>query len=207
MPTKVLPTAEDFNHFQQEIGRLGFQPITQPQFADFFKRLGLHAPRKREGREVGFTFSANGLTVTVWTTFLVDKDYARDEDSGWVLISENGVPKYFTHPMLRTSGFMAKLLMHAKIARERVLARPICPNEYCFEPMEIAQGRGLKSRYWRCKNTVHKGTVEMFPWDYGLCDESVCFLRQERRRRARYRKEARQEGKKPGSAMLSRRTW
>ena len=207
MPKKVLPTPEGFAIFEQNIMRLGFKLISQPEFADFFKRLGLRAPRKREGREVGLTFSANGLKATVWTTFLVDEEHARDEDAGWVIISENGEPKYFSHPLSRTSGFLERLLTQAKIARERVLNRPICPNEYCLAPMEIVQGRGLKSRYWECRNEVHKGTIERFPWDYGLCSKSVKLLKPDRRERRRYYKKVRDAGKKIGQAMLARKLW
>ena len=205
MPQKVLPNASDIADFQERIAAVGYRQITQPEFANFFQALGLRAPRIRKGREIGFTFSANGLTAIVWTTFLDTEDQAREEDAGWVLILERGKIKYSSHPMMRTSGFLEKLFMQAKIARERVAKRPLCPS--CYGYMDIERGNGMKSRYWICRSAEHKEYTEQFPWDFGLCQESLRFVKLERRIRGRYYRKLKKEGRKIGQAMLSRRLW
>lgn len=205
MPEKVLPDKEKFNLFEQEIIKEGFKRISDVEFFNSFRRLGLQAPRFRAGREIGFTFSANGLTVYVWTTFLSQIDRAREEDAGWVVIVEGDNPKYYSHPLMRTKGFLDKLLTNAKIAKERVLNRPVCP--VCKAYMQIAKGRGLKSRYWKCRRIHPVLHIESLGWDCGLSEESLDFLMVERSARRRYRKLLKKAGKVVKPAMLSRKPW
>jgi hypothetical protein len=203
VPEKVLPDEEDFQEFKERmIINECFRMISKPEFASSFQRLGLSNPRKRLGREVGFTFSASGLTVVVWTTFLDAEKCAREEDAGWVLIAEGDKVKYFSHPLMRTSGFFDRLLMHARIAKQRVLNRPLCPACHAF--MEIARGKGLKSRYWICRNKSH---TLWLPWDIGICANFVKFLEAERKARRRYRNKLKKAGKPTGQALLNRRPW
>lgn len=155
MPAKVLPDKERFSLFEQYMLREGFRKLSGGEFSRSFKRLDLQAPRPREGRETGFIFMANGLTVHVWTTFLEHEGQAREVDAGWVLITEGDRQDYYSHPLMRTEGFLRKLFRNAKIAKERVLTRPLCPNPACSAFMKITKRRGhLKSRYWRCTGQV-----------------------------------------------------
>ncbi len=95
MPKKMLPSVADFEQFSRDMQKYGFRAITKPEFFKSFQRLGLRAPRRRLGREAGFIFSANGLNVYVWTTFLMAEQSARDEDAGWVLITKGDKAEYF----------------------------------------------------------------------------------------------------------------
>lgn len=199
MPAKILPDAETFANFTVALFRRGFRRLSPEEFGKDFERLELSAPSPRKGRETGFTFTANGFTVLVWTTFLTRK--ARNRDAGWVLIKEGDEVKYFSHPMHRTKNFLHNLIWHACIARLRVKNRPLCPKCHAF--MDIARGKGLKSRYWQCKR--HK--AESLPWDYGLPQEALDFLYPQRKQRARYRKKLRAQGKPQGTALKRRRKW
>jgi hypothetical protein len=49
--------------------------------------------------------------------------------------------------------------------------------------------------------------LEHITWDYGLSDESLNFLKAERKQREKYRNERRAEGKTVGQAMLRRKPW
>jgi len=205
MPTKILPDADAFARFTRALLRRGFRKLLKAEFRNDFKRLEPKAPSPREGREVGFTYTANGLSVLVWTTFLSEDDHARDKDAGWVLIKEGDIVKYFSHPLHRTKKFLYNLLRQARIAQLRVLNRPLCPK--CHARMHIVQGKGLKARYWKCiRHKVHE-EPECLPWDYGLPEAALDFLRIRRKQRAKYRKELRAEGKKPGVALNRRREW
>jgi hypothetical protein len=86
VPTQILPTEADFDAFKEAMLKEEFRLISNNEFRNNYLRLGLQAPRKRNGREAGFVFNANNLTVFVWTTFVVAEGEARPEDSGWVLI-------------------------------------------------------------------------------------------------------------------------
>jgi RNase P subunit RPR2 len=205
MPAKMLPDKERFELFTQYMLTEGFRKLSSVEFSSSYARLGLQAPRPREGRETGFVFTANGLTVFVWTTFLENEGHARDEDSGWVLITEGDRPAYFCHPMMRTEGFLRRLYRNAKIAKERVMKRPICPS--CRAFMEIAMGKGLKSRYWKCVGKSRPHYVKTLPWDCNLCDESATISRAERKERKPYRKLIKDSGKKVVPAMLVRKPW
>lgn len=205
MPAKVLPDKERFERFSQYMETAGFRKLSGEEFSSSFKRLDLQAPRPREGRETGFVFTANNLTVHVWTTFLERQGQARDEDAGWVLITEGDKREYFSHPLMRTEGFLRKLYRVAQVAKERVQKRPLCPS--CNAFMKITKGRALKSRYWSCtgKSRVHR--VQTLPWDYGLCDESIAILSALRKERKPYHKGLKKSGKTVVPAILRRKPW
>jgi hypothetical protein len=82
VPKKVMPRKEDFAWFRRAMVRLGFRELSRPEFRNHVTRLGLEAPRSREGQEVGFVYTANFLTVTVWTTWVSGTDHEREEDAG-----------------------------------------------------------------------------------------------------------------------------
>ena len=205
MPAKVLPSAEEFAWFARALKRRGFRELSPVEFKRDFERLELKAPSPREGREVGFSYTANGLTVLVWTTFLASEDRAREVDAGWVLIKEGDRPRYFSHPLRRTKNFLHSLLWEACIARLRVEHRPLCP--VCRARMRVAYGKGLKARFWQCaRSRFHIEPVSL-SWDYGLPPEAIIYKRSLRKRRARYRAELREQGKTPGGALRRRIGW
>ena len=205
MPVKRLPTLEEFSDFKQKILDQGFREILKPEFTKTFERLGLVAPRYKEGREIGFSFSANNLHVIVWTTFLAVEQKAREQDLGWVLITEGDKAQYFAHPFRRTAGFLVKLLRYAWITKFRIVNRPLCP--VCGKYMKISRGSNPKSRYWLCpKNDIHN-SKESMTWDVGLGPKAQKFLDGERALRARYNKMLKKAGKPINQAMRKRKRW
>jgi tRNA(Ile2) C34 agmatinyltransferase TiaS len=208
MPKQVLPTEEDFKRIKKTLISWGFWEIPVRTTANELRRRNLKAPRPRKGRETGFRYDANGLTVIVWTTWLKQYEHAREKDTGWILIREGEEVKYFDRPTHRTAKFVYHLLKRAQIAKERVDTRPLCPE--CGALMKIASGRGLKSRYWRCsdqKSHASKKPIR-YDWDYGLSPESKEYVISRRKKRAHYRRQREQQSKPPpGTAMLRRKTW
>lgn len=207
MPRKVLPALKDFLWFKRELTTRGFRPMYEVEFRRQFQRLGLKAPRPRQGREEGFTFFANNLSVVVWTTWLARQNKARESDAGWVLIAEGDRVLYFSHPIHRTRNFFLNLFRQAWLAQWRALHRPLCPE--CKKWMSIARGKGLKARYWVCgawsQHDV-KGTVRL-DWDYGLPPRAKRMVALLRRARARYRKQMLCEGREVVPAVLRRKPW
>ncbi len=205
MPTpKTLPSADAFAGFTAALLSRGFREILRARFKKDAVRLGLSPPSARKGQETGFSYSAHNLEVIVWTTFLEDTHSAREKDAGWVLIREADERCYFKL-VPRTRHFLHNLLGHAAIAKCRVENRPLCL--VCGRYMKITQGKGLKSRYWSCKNpSVHLKTVSL-SWDYGLTKEMLDFLKPFRERRARYQSELKKQGGTPGTALRNRRGW
>lgn len=207
MPSQVLPTLENFTNFERELRKLGFRAISVFEFRKQFDRLGLKAPRPRMGREIGFTFFANGLTVVVWTTWLWRERMARKEDAGWILIAKGDSVLYFSHPLHRTKNFLKNLYRHAWIARWRVMHRPLCPE--CNAYMNIARGRAMKSRYWLCRNVSrHLGRVIVrLDWDFGIPPRAKKLLGDLRKARRKQFEERRSEGKAANVAPLRRKRW
>lgn len=193
--------------FKQKLLGWGFRELTSEEFTKAFERLGLKAPRPQESRETGFIFTANGLNVYVWTTYLNTEQRARNSDAGWVLIADGDNARYFTHPMRRTRHFFHRLSKHAWIARWRAVNRPLCPK--CSRYMKIAYGRALKSRYWICKNNKrHDSHKAVFvSWDKGMPPRALKFLKSQRKVRAKYRKTRTRAGKLNHVAMLNRAAW
>jgi len=207
VPEKVLPDVASFEWFERKLQALGFRPISGFEFQTDFRRLGLKAPRSRVGREAGFIFYANELTVWVWTTWLRSKEVAREVDAGWVLIRSRDTPLYFIHPLHRTKHFLVNLFRHAWLARWRVIHRPLCPE--CHQFMDIVAGRGMKSRYWRCDRLrFHRdGKPVSLDWDHGLPPKAKRYVKILRGRRAAYRLRREQEGKPTNVALIRRKLW
>ena len=209
MPAKVLPSAEAFGKFREAMMGLGFRELLPIEFKKDWWRLRLVAPSPREGREVGFSYTANGLEVRVWTTFLASEGSAREKDEGWVLIKSGDRARYFTHPLRRTKHFLRRLYFWAQVVRFRVLDRPLCP--VCGAYMRIAFGKAPKSRYWHCMRIARHqaGRPVWVDWDYALRSrpKALAFVLKERKKRERYRDKAREEGRPLGAALRRRRGW
>jgi len=208
VPKKMLPNLEDIEYLQRELGKLGFRPISPIERKKDFLRFGLVPARLQPGREIGFSFSANGLSVKVWTTWQMDEGVAREQDSGWVLITSGDHANYFARPLHRTKRFCLNLLKTAWIARWRVLHRPLCPS--CHQFMDITRGRGIKSRYWICKRKQRHPDNEIvrLNWDHNLPPKAKRFVTARRRKRALERKRnERETGKSITSAVLRRKPW
>jgi len=138
--------------------------------------------------------------VTIWTTWLKEQRQARKIDAGWIVISKGDKALYFSHPIHRTKNFVKNLLNQAWIAWYRVKNRPQCP--ICGSFMEIAFGRGVKSRYWLCRQDKVR-----LDWDYGLPERAKKYLKNLRKIRARYLRTRREERKPTHVAMKIRKPW
>lgn len=207
MPKKVLPDPVDYAWFLTQLMNRGFRPVSVTEFRKDFKRLKLKAPRPRPGREDGFLFFADGLTVRVWTTWLESESKVRDVDAGWVLICEGDKPLYFSRPIHRTKNFLVNLLRQAWLARWRVTHRPLCLK--CHKFMDIVMGRGMKSRYWRCdRRKEHKdGKPYSLDWDYGMPSKAKRYVSTLRGNRAKRRSKLKKEGKPVFTAIKKRKPW
>lgn len=212
MPRKVLPTILGFVWLSNTLENWGFRIIPDPVFRKRFRDLKLEAPRSRRGRETGFTFSANGLEVFVWTTWLAREGEARDSDAGWIVITQKGKSRYYAHPVHRTKNFLENLARLAWIAKRRVTHRPRCPA--CQDFMDITFGHGLKQRYWRC-NQLKKhpgGRPRWCSWDTPLPPRAREFVKALRLQRAKQKKRAKEEAERQGKepprpALLIRKPW
>jgi hypothetical protein len=202
MPKQVLPDEVAFGAFERRILEKDFREMTRQEFRSEYVRQGLEPPYPRDGREVGFTFEANGYKVVVWTTYLRDAKMARKSDAGRVLIRSGDRVLYHDHPKHRTKNFLDNLFLSAIITQARVLNRPLCPK--CHAYMHIKQGKGLKSRFWECAMLAHPRRVRL-SWDHGLSPELLAEVKRIRQKREPYRKKLARQGKKPGVAMLKRR--
>lgn len=207
MPEKVLPAEHEFAVFDRELLRRGFRRVSRSEFRKDFRRLSLIAPRPRRGREAGFRYDANNLTVVVWTTWLQTEGVAREEDAGWILIKEHDRVRYFSYPLHRTARFLERLLVEAKIARCRVKNRPLCPE--CKGFMGISRTDVPRARFWacRCIKFHASGAPHYRDFDFALPPEAKAYLARKRKRAARYRKKRRETGKPMFEAMRTRKPW
>ena len=208
MPKQILPNKADFARLNKSLSRFSFQQILDKEFVEQYKTLRLVAPRPREGgREVGFIFKANGLKVTVWTTWLLRAQRARETDAAWVIISDEEKVFYFSHPIHRTKNFIDNLLKQAWIAMYRVKNRPRCRK--CGKFMQITHGQGAKSCYWSCLNRhKHDDNKKVhLNWDYNLPIKAKQYLKRLRKKRAVYRKQRRASGLSIDVARKRRISW
>lgn len=208
MPKKF--EVRDFVHFEYLLcQRLGFKKITLDEFRKRLRQLNKKPPRPREGRETGFEFKTNKLTVIVWTTYLEDKGKFREKgaDAGWVLIIQNGKKAHFSRPAPRTKNFLLNLYRRVWINWCRVLKRPRCPE--CNEYMDITKGRHLKQRFWCCdRRKLHKIKKRYtLGFNFALPPEAKRFKESEYKRRKKYNIQVKKAGKQPYAAMLGRREW
>lgn len=212
MPEKASVTPDIFGKFHERMLNRGFVPIQKGEFLTDLKRFELIAPkrikRQEKGKEVGYRYEANGLVVKVWTTFLPEKGDFRNEDAGWVLITDkNDKAHDFTHDLRRTKYFLRRLYFWAQIAQERVDKRPHCPA--CGTLMDIGRGTTLKSRIWVCKHREKHPSRRHITLDWFalLSSGALKFLRSEEG--LPYSPAVAEKGKSaPGrKAMLKRHAW
>lgn len=199
------PNKSDFKEIAEELFQRRFVHGVGLQF---FRQQSLdervYPGRLRSGRESGFRFQYRNLAVVVWTTWLNDLDRAREKDSGWVVIEQDGRAVYFV-PVSRTAKFKDRLLMEAKIARLRIKSRPNCPD--CQEPMRIVMGRGLGSRFWKCPKGHARASWDSDDMLSKLPVEARKYLLKRRKARLRYYRRLRKLGKPIRTAMLKRKGW
>ena len=212
MPMQVLPTVEGFHWLKEKLESWGFQMIPGFVFRRKFHELKLEAPRPRKSRETGFTFSANGLEVYVWTTWLAREEEARESDAGWIVITQNGQSLYYSHPINRTEDFLKRLGRFAWIGKRRVTHRPQC--RICGTFMDITEGHYLKQRYWRCNSPAWHPSAKSrrLEWDAPLPPKARELMKTIRAKRAkdkrRAKRKAKEEGRQPPRpAILIRKPW
>jgi hypothetical protein len=212
VPPKVEPSEMQFAKFSREIQRHGFQIVNKTRFRQIFHDRHLRAPRKTQDSEVGFHYEENDLEVWVWTTRKTTGGF-NAVDTGWVLITQNGVRKYVGRPSIRTKNFLTRLLRRAWVAAWRVHTRPTCKE--CGTFFMIVRGRFKKQRYWRrfCSCMKTEENPRTLSWNFNkhlMPKEAQEFLDQEAKEKEPAKKE-RKEKEKAGiqvkRAFEIRKTW
>jgi hypothetical protein len=205
MPPKVLPTRADIRTIINELVPRKFKFVQGLEhFRETTKDEKAIAPNPRIGAELGFVYTKDNLTVCAWTTWLLFTDRAREKDSGWVVIEQDGVGIYYVK-VHRTKNFAKHLLIEARIAVWRLRTRPTCP--VCARPMRIEYGKGRGSRYWRCPFRHSRVSWDHETFLNGLSKEAKQHLRRRRRQRETWYKKCRKFGKPIREAMFRRRAW
>lgn len=210
-------THEDFLYIQKALLQHGFTQKSTISFKKDFKRLGLEAPRNLQGREEGFFYSENNLTVWVWTTYLASEQKFRDvgTDMGWVLITEGDDVRYFAKPIKRDNGFIVNLLSKAWVAQCRVKYRPLCP--VCHAYMQIVRKK-TNACCWGCfKLEYHPSTTALpapsfLRWDDvgpqgSLPQKAKEYVTKLRKGVALYKAKNRKKGITRTPAALLRKKW
>lgn len=173
MPVKIQYEEKDFEYLKEQLISIGFRAISKQEIIGTLMRLEMKAPRSNPGSEEGFTFTANHLTVYVWTTFNRSTHLTKEEDLGWVLITQGDKAEYFAKPMRRTSGFLKKLLSRAWVTKYKAEHRPCCPS--CGKLMNIYQ-RVTGGCYWGCFNkNAHERPI-FKAWDLDMPIKAQKFL-------------------------------
>jgi hypothetical protein len=191
-----------------------FRMLGADEFRLRMRNKHLRAPRKRPGREIGFIYEANGLEVWVWTSWLMEENKIRDADRGWVLITEEGVSKYFSRYTRRTKFFFTRLLRRAWITGWRVENLARC--KACDRTYTIVRGPHLGQRYFKrfCYCIRTKENPRTLPWNHNKhlmpaeAQEFVDAEEKSKRHTAKERKKTEKAtGKKVVPERLTRRTW
>jgi len=208
MPKAYNFTEKDFLWFKKKMLELGFRLIEPYEFYTELRVADVQEPTPRYGREEGFIFSALGMEVRIWTSFVIKLGGVRYPDSGWGVIREFGVAKYFAPQMYRTKNFFKRMLGWAKICKEHILARPVCVS--CNKYMSIVHGKNYQY-FWKCEEFIHRKKKEKSPcanWDIGLSEESLKIVKKKRETRRKYNLKRKRQGKPPfGTARKNRRPW
>jgi len=208
MPKQLLPTLADFNFIRNDLFRRGFRFIGTWEVRKKFERLAITLPkRKREGPEAGFTYTLDGYTVYVWTTFNIFTVQAKKRDSGWVLITKGDRVVYFATPKRRTKNFVKNLLNGAWEAKVHVAKRPLCEENNCKAAMEIMCGKALGATFYGCRKSIHQGKLISKSW-YSVFEGKPLALKHIKARSKQQRKyfaKRRKIGKDPQAARKGRR--
>jgi|GEM_PF-2113336 len=206
MPAQYLPIESAIQLLEIELVRKrGFtKKVGLCHFREATKDETLIPPRVRPGRELGFVFTKDRFTAVIWTGWLPGEKRSREQDSGWIVIEEDGKGIYFSQ-LRRTRNFIDRILMEAKIARARIRTRPDCPR--CGNAMSIVHGKGLGSCYWRCKACQTREGWDHEAFLKQLSKEALDYLARKRKRRRTYYQKRRGLGLPIRSAVFTRKKW
>lgn len=214
MPPKVLPTREELGAvWINELKPRGFFTV---RGLEYFRRT-IHderavPPSPREGAELGFGFTNRDLTAIGWSSYVPAFRAAREEDCGWLVIEQRGEAMYFVQ-LNRTKYFVYNLTMELRIARKRILHRPVC--KLCGKEMDIERGQELGQRFWRCPRCPYNSSIRRLVsarWDTkeflgSLSPEEAKHLKRRRASRKRWQDALKKLGKEIRQAMLKRKKW
>lgn len=203
----------DFYDIKRNLEKINFSQIGFLEFKSDFERLGLRAPKKITGREIGFKYEIFGLTVIVWTTFDAKNLEFRKvgTDAGWVLIKKGDRVLYWSGPIHRKDNFVRRILACAFICKYRLDNLPNC--QICKHRMEIAKGKGFRSRYFNCPNWLNHPDRKKYrlDWDFSIDKEKMPkaykFIMERRKQRERQRKKMISLGKETDTKAKSRKRW
>jgi hypothetical protein len=205
VPKKVLPNEDDIARIAKELQKRGFVPVQGlDEYYRSTKDERMIPPTPREGAELGFLFQKNDLKLFVWTSWLLAAKKARERDSGWIIIEQEGERRYALQ-LRRTKHFARRLIMEARIGRARLRHRPYCLG--CEKPMYITYGKGRGSRYWRCPLRHMRMSWDMKEFLRDLSEEARKHLLKRRKSRRRDYKRCRAAGKPIRQAAFRRRLW
>jgi hypothetical protein len=202
MGRKNLLSPELFKtEIEDRLLKLGFRiyPYYSSEFDQARNRLGLIPPkgRKKQGRETGFRFDANGYTLIVWPSYVKSLGRCRDNDQVHILILEGDEILYKTHEIRRTTNFVRRLLCYAWINRWKVLNRPTCPH--CNGAHMHLNNKPFRQYWWSCGNVMNHPNNKWFTlgWDSGLEDKpkAMAFLDEMRLPGQKYRNKLKKDGK------------
>ncbi len=215
MPKKVdLSNKAFFEIKNWLVGTLKYRQVGKTEFQNDFERLGLVPPRPRKGREVGFVLTLNGYTAKVWPTYDILQGKFIESDAAWFLICQGDNALYFSGPIHRTEHFVQTLVSLAWVGRIRLENWPLCPEEMCRATMQIGTGKkNLKQKYLYCPHKEYHldSEIRIESWDYGMpwqfYPKAHKFVLERRKRRARWYKKLKQDGKEPNQAMKRRKRW
>jgi hypothetical protein len=210
MPKAYEFTPEEYFEYEKKMREEERYRNIKPY--EFYTELGVadvEAPTPRTGREEGFTFSCLGLESRSWSSWVKAQGGMRHPDSGWNVIREHGVAKYYGPRLNRTKNYLKNMQIWARICRERIEARPACPKcRSCYMSIVF---RGNHQYYWKCLNPIHQELGEKAPcksWDTGLSEESLKVVKKKREARRKYNLKRIRENKKPfGEARKNRKKW
>ena len=147
-----------------------------------FRREGGVQFRHIQNGEVGFIFSANGLTISIWSGCMWTRinEYARmplfrandivSYEKGAAQISLIGErsDEYFARPILLDKTYGERVVEWADILLWKVRARPQC--DVCGAFMGIRQRRNRET-FWACFGAPFPHEPAWKDWDFALPPE------------------------------------
>lgn len=208
--------AEKFAALVDKLSKHGFRVVERGEMAGYHKAIKLIPPNDRKPRpgQVALLYvHISGMKVLCWPTFSrsINSFIEKGKSSAWVLIvNKDGEARHISRMIRRTGTFVDRLLKESLINKTRVESSAFCPK--CNAPMKLEWNRKfLRGRYWICtrakEHLEKKEPVPRFGMNDGLSGKLLALVKKRTKKRDKYARKRKAEGKDPKHQMKTRKKW
>jgi hypothetical protein len=217
LEAKKEPTdLEKFSALVEKLKKHGFRVVERKEMSGYHNAIKLMPPKGRKPRpgQVALLYThISGMQVLCWPTFSrkTNSFIEKAKASAWVLtLNNNREARHKSRMIRRTGKFVNRILKECLIHKARIDASAYCPS--CGAPMKLEWSKKfLRGRYWICTRAKdhqqNQQPLPRFGMNNGLSGNLLTLVNRRTKKRNKYARKRKAEGKDPQHQMKNRKPW